>query len=147
MANNNFNTKEFLRGAYFSPIQLGKHRITLGKVVMVIEEDDNGNDKSYIKCPIIFENNRTVDTRFYGLGAKIFCDQVRAQLNDETDYAKLGDFLKSLKDKSVDLCVSKRTYTTNAGEVKTTLQYDFLEPEAVTEASTAEAPNNEEGPF
>ena len=147
MANNNVNTKEFLRGAYFSPIQLGKHRITLGKVVMVIEEDDNGNDKSYIKCPIIFENNRTVDTRFYGLGAKIFCDQVRAQLNDETDYAKLSDFLKALKDKEVYLWVSKRTYTNNAGEVKTTLQYDFLEPETATEASASEASGSADGPF
>ena len=147
MANNNFNTKEFLKGAYFSPIQLGKHHITLGKVVMVIEEDDNGNDKSYIKCPIIFENNRTVDTRFYGLGAKIFCDQVRAQLNDETDYAKLGDFLKALKDKEVYLWVSKRTYTNNAGEVKTTLQYDFLEPDTATEASAEETSTNADGPF
>ena len=147
MANNSFNTREFLKGAYFSPIQLGKHRITLGKVVMVIEEDDNGNDKSYIKCPIIFENNRTVDTRFYGLGAKIFCDQVRAQLNDETDYAKLSDFLKALKDKEVYLWVSKRTYTNSVGEVKTTLQYDFLEPETVTEASTTETSNNTDSPF
>ena len=114
---------------------------------MVIEEDDNGNDKSYIKCPIIFENNRTVDTRFYGLGAKIFCDQVRAQLNDETDYAKLGDFLKALKDKEVYLWVSKRTYTNNAGEVKTTLQYDFLEPDTATEASAAETSTNADGPF
>ena len=144
---NTFNTSEFLRGAYFSPITVGQHKVTLGRVKIVIETKEDGNDASYILVPMTFSNGRKVDTRFYGLGAKIFCDQVRAQLNDETDYAKLSDFLKALKDKEVYLWVSKRTYTNNAGEVKTTLQYDFLEPETATEASTAEASTSADGPF
>ena len=139
---NTFNTSEFLRGAYFSPIALGEHKVTLGKVKIVIEAKDNGDDASYILVPMTFTNGRTVDNRFYGIGAKIFCDQVRNQLNDNTDYKKLTDFLKTLENKEVDMWVSKRTYAAADGTAKTTLQYDFLAP-----TETAEEPTTEAHPF
>jgi hypothetical protein len=129
MANNNsFNTKEFLGGAYFAPIALGEHQVTLGKVKAIIEENDDGNDASYIQANISFANGREITPRFYSIGAKIFCDQLRQQLEDATDYKTLQAYLKSLEGKVVKMWVSKRTYTAKDGAVKTTLQYDFLEP-------------------
>ena len=138
---NNFNTAEFLRGAYFSPITVGQHKVTLGKIKLVIEAKDNGDDASYILVPMTFTNGRKVDNRFYGIGAKIFCDQIRNQLDDSTDYKKLSDFLKTLEDKEVDMWVSKRTYAAADGTPKTTLQYDFIAPvEATEEEPTEEHP-------
>lgn len=139
---NTFNTSEFLRGAYFSPITVGEHKITLGKIKTVIETKDNGDDASYLLVPMTFSNGRKLDARFYGIGAKIFCDQIRQQTNDSTDYKKLSDFLKALESKEVDLYVSKRTYATADGTSKTTLQYDFVPPVEATEETTAE-----ENPF
>jgi hypothetical protein len=133
MANNNsFNTKEFFGSAYFAPITLGEHQITLGKVKAIIEENDNGDDASYISATIAFENGREITPRFYNIGAKIFCDQLRSQLDDNNDYKTLTAYLKSLEGKSVKMWVSKRTYTAKDGAVKTTLQYDFLEPTEVS---------------
>ena len=126
--NNNFNTKGFLGGAYFAPIALGKHQVTFGTVRPIIEENDNGDDNSYIIAPIIFENGREISPRFYNIGAKIFCDQLRTQLNDTNDYENVDAFLKSLKGKKVNMWVSRRTYTAKNDAVKTTLQYDFTEP-------------------
>lgn len=136
---NNFNTADFLRGAYFSPIQVGEHDVVLGRVSTVIETKENGEDASYLLIPITFSNNRTVDVRFYGLGAKIACDQLRQQLNDLADYSALSDFLKTLKDKAVKCYVSKRTYMKD-GSLKTTLQYDFIKTEV-------EETDNETDPF
>lgn len=128
MANNNFNTAEFLGGAYFAPIALGEHQVTLGKVKAIIEQNDDGSDASYIQANISFANGREISPRFYNIGAKIFCDQLRQQLNDTTDYKTLPAYLRSLEGKEVNMWVSKRTYTAKDGAVKTTLQYDFLEP-------------------
>ena len=147
MANNNFNTAEFLRGAYFSPIELGAHTVTLGRVKTVIETKDDNTDGSYLLVPINFNNGRKVDVRFYGIGAKIFCDQIRQQLGDDTDYNKLVDFLKTLTEKSVSVWISKRTYTANDGKVKTTLQYDFVEPDEATTPTSAEPAEPAELPF
>lgn len=133
MANNNFNTAEFLRGAYFSPITVGQHKVKLGKLKTVIDSKEDGSDASYLLVPMTFSNGRKVDTRFYGLGAKICCDQLRQQLEDTTDYKKLSDFLKTLEDKEVDMWVSKRTYASTDGTPKTTLQYDFIAPVEETE--------------
>lgn len=137
MANNNsFNTKEFLGSAYFAPIALGEHQVTLGKVRAIVEDNDNGEDASYILATIAFENGREITPRFYNIGAKIFCDQIRAQLNDSNDYKTLVAFLKSLEGKQVKMWVSKRTYTAKDGAVKTTLQYDFTEPTEVANETT-----------
>ena len=124
---NKFNTSEFLKGAYFSPIQVGEHEVTLAKPQIVIDTKENGDDASYLLIPITFSNNRTVDVRFYGIGAKICCDQLRQQLNDLTDYSTLEDFLKTLKNKTVKCYVSKRTYLKDDA-LKSTLQYDFIKP-------------------
>lgn len=138
MANNNFNTKEFFGGAYFAPIALGEHQVTLGKVRPIIEENDDGSDASYILANISFENGREITPRFYNIGAKIFCDQLRTQLEDNTDYKTLPAYLKSLEGKSVKMWVSKRTYSAKDGAVKTTLQYDFLKPDEVDNSTTEE---------
>ena len=134
---NNFNTADFLRGAYFSPIQVGEHDVVLGRVQTVIETKENGDDASYLLIPVTFSNNRTVDIRFYGIGAKIACDQLRQQLNDLTDYNALSDFLKTLKGKAVKCYVSKRTYMKDDA-LKTTLQYDFVKPEVEVEETDDE---------
>lgn len=145
---NAFNTSDFLRGAYFSPITVGQHKVTLGRVKTVIDTKEDGSDASYILAPMTFNNGRTVDARFYGIGAKIFCDQIRQQLDDSTDYKRLPDFLKTLVDKEVDLWVSKRTYADKDGAPKTTLQYDFVAPVETSETTSevAEA-STEEHPF
>lgn len=138
---NTFNTSDFLKGAYFSPITVGQHKVTLGRVKAILETKEDGSDASYILVPMTFANGRKVDTRFYGVGAKIFCDQIRQQLNDSTDYKKLAEFLKTLEEKEVDMWVSKRTYATTDGVPKTTLQYDFVAPvEASDEEHTEEHP-------
>lgn len=124
----NFVTKNFLSGAFYAPIALGEHQVTLGNVKPVIEENDRGEDASYISAPIVFDNGREVAVRFYGIGAQIFCNQIRQQLEDNKDYDNIGKFLKTLKDKSVKVWVSKRTYTAKDGSIKSTLQYDFVEP-------------------
>ena len=134
MANNNFNTADFLKGAYYSPIQVGEHDVVLGRVTTVIEQKENGDDASYLLIPITFSNNRTVEVRFYSLGAKIACDQLRQQLNDLADYTKLADFLKTLQNKVVKCYVSKRTYVKDEA-LKTTLQYDFIKPEVIEDAT------------
>lgn len=144
MANNNFNTADFLRGAYYSPITVGKHQITLGKIKRVIDTKEDGTDASYLLVPLIFSNGRTVDNRFYGIGAKIFCDQMRQQIEDNADYDKLTEYLKSLEGKDVSVWISKRIYTANDGTLKSTLQYDFVEPIETTasqEANVAEEPH------
>lgn len=141
---NTFNTADFLRGAYYSPITVGKHQITLGKIKRVIDTKEDGTDASYLLVPLIFSNGRTVDNRFYGIGAKIFCDQMRQQIEDNADYDKLTEYLKSLEGKEVNVWISKRIYTANDGTLKSTLQYDFVEPiEATTssEANDTEEPN------
>lgn len=139
MANNTtFNTKEFFAGAYFAPIALGKHQVTLGKVKAITDTNDDGSDASYISATILFANGREITPRFYSIGAKIFCDQLRNQLNDETDYKTLNAYLKSLEGKSVNVWVSRRTYTARDGAVKTTLQYDFVEPTETVADTTEE---------
>ena len=143
MANNNFNTKEFFSSAYFAPITLGEHTVTLGRVRAVIEENE-GKDSSYILAPMTFSNGRKIDNRFYAIGAKIFCDQIRQQLEDATDYKKLPDFLRTLEGKEIKVWVSKRTYAATDGTPKTTLQYDFVAPVEVAEDSEE---TTEENPF
>ena len=138
MANNTFNTKEFLGGAYFAPIALGAHKVTLGTVRAIIDDNDDGSDASYIVADIVFENDRKISPRFYNIGAKIFCDQLRTQLQDDADYKDIASYLKSLKGKEVTMYVSKRTYTARDGAVKTTLQYDFLEPNEAVDAPAEE---------
>lgn len=131
MANNNsFNTRDFLSGAFFAPIQLGEHTIKFGKVRIILEEKEDGTDASYILAPMTFENEREVQTRFYGLSTQIFCTQTRTQSQDLTDYKSVAQYLKSLEGKEFKVWVSKRTYTARDGSVKTTLQYDFTAPEA-----------------
>lgn len=139
---NAFNTKEFFGGAYFAPIALGEHKVTLGRVRAILEDKEDGSDASYILAPMTFNNGRKIDNRFYGIGAKIFCDQIRTQLEDATDYKKLVDFLKTLEGKEVNVWVSKRTYAAADGTPKTTLQYDFVAP-----AEDSEEPATEEHPF
>lgn len=139
MANNNsFNTKEFFGGAYFAPITLGEHQVTLGKVRAIEDSNDDGSDASYIVANISFENGREISPRFYSIGAKIFCDQLRQQLEDVSDYKTIAAYLKSLEGKSVKMWVSKRTYTAKDGAVKTTLQYDFTEPAELTGDNSAD---------
>lgn len=138
MANNNFNTRDFLSGAFFAPIALGEHKVTFGKVKTVLEENNAGEDASYILAPITFENGREVSVRFYSFGAQIFCNQTRQQLNDVADYKSVGQYLKTLEGKEVSVWVSKRTYTSKDGMVKTTLQYDFTEPAADTAGEVEE---------
>lgn len=140
MANNNtFNTKDFLNGAFYAPIALGVHQVTFGNVKPVIEDNDDGEDASYISAPIVFDNGRVVNTRFYSIGAQIFCNQVRQQLEDQKDYDNIVKFLKTLKDKSVKVYVSKRTYTAKDGSIKSTLQYDFVEPVENSEDNSEDA--------
>ena len=136
---NNFNAKDFFGGAYFAPIALGEHKVTLGKVRAVIDTKEDGSDASYILAPMTFGNGRKIDNRFYNIGAKIFCDQLRQQLSDTTDYEKVSDFLKTLEDKTVDVWVSKRNFTIADGTPKTTLQYDFIAPMDAVEEDTTEA--------
>lgn len=144
---NNFNTADFLRGAYYSPITVGKHNIKLGKIKRVIDTKENGTDASYLLVPMIFSNGRTVDSRFYGIGAKIFCDQIRQQTEDNSDYDKLVDYLKTLEGKDVAVWVSKRIYTANDGTVKSTLQYDFVEPVESTAPATETTDCGDANPF
>lgn len=127
-----FNTSEFFKGAYFAPIEVGEHEVTLDKVALVFEEDEEGRDKSYLAMDIKFENERVVSTRFYNIGAKIALDQIRNQLEDRADYKSVKDFVKAIKGRTVKCWISKRTYEAN-GKVNTTLQYDFLQPVASDE--------------
>lgn len=138
MANNTFDTKGFFGSAYFAPIALGEHQVTLGRVRPIIDDNDDGSDASYIVANIAFENGREIAPRFYNIGAKIFCDQLRQQLEDNNDYKSLDAFLKSLSGKVVKMWVSKRTYNAKDGSVKTTLQYDFIEPAELTGATAEE---------
>ena len=129
MANaSNFNTADFLKGAYYAPIKVGKHDVVLTKVKPVFETNDNGEDASYLAVDMKFQNERIVPIRFYGIGSKIALDQIRQQMNDETDYKSINDFLKVLKNANLSVWVSKRTYEAKDGSIKTTLQYDFVEP-------------------
>lgn len=137
---NNFSTADFLKGAYYSPIQVGKHEVTLGKPKINIEETESGKDASYLLLPMTFSNGRTVEQRFYNLGAKIACDQLRAQLEDATDYPALTDFLKTLENKTVEVYVSKRTYTDDEDKVKSTLQYDFVKAVEADETEEVAGP-------
>ena len=124
---NTFNASEFFKGAYFAPIEVGEHAVVLDKARIVLDVDDEGNDKSYLALDIKFENDRVVATRFYNIGAKIALDQLRVQLEDKTDYKTVNDFVKTLKGQTVKCYISKRTYEKD-GKVNTTLQYDFVEP-------------------
>lgn len=147
---NNFNTSDFLKGAYFSPITVGQHKVTLGKIKITLDTKADGSDASYIVVPMTFSNGRKVDNRFYSIGVKIFCDQIRNQLNDTTDYKKITDFFKTLEDKEVDVWVSKRNYASNDGTPKTTLQYDFVAPVEASNEEPTEEPTEEtteEHPF
>ena len=137
---NTFNTADFLRGAYFSPITVGQHKVTLGKVHTVFETKADGTDASYLSTTMTFTNGRQIDVRFYSIGAKIFCDQLRTQLNDTTDYSELKDYLKTLAGKEVDVWVSKRSYATADGTPKTSLQYDFVAPNTPEEDTPTENP-------
>jgi hypothetical protein len=134
MANNTFNTAEFFGSntTYYAPLALGAHTIKLGKAETVIDVDDNGKDKSYLLLPMVFENNRKIDNRFYGLSAKIACDQLRQQLEDNTDYKNIQAFLKTLKDKEITVYISRREYLANDGTPRSTLQYDFVPPAVAT---------------
>lgn len=127
MANNNFSTKDFFSGAYFAPIALGEHTVTIGKAKAIVETKEDGSDGSYLLLPMTFENNRKVDNRFYGIGAKIACDQIRQQLEDATDYKSLQAFLKTLEGKELKVWISRREYIKDDAK-RTTLQYDFTEP-------------------
>lgn len=140
MANTNFDVSEFLSNTYYAPITVGQHKVTLGLPKTTIQKKPDGSDASYLSVKMSFPNGRVVEPRFYGLGAKIFCDQLRTQCNDATDYKKPAEFLKTLKDKEVDLWVSKRTYADSDGKEKTTLQYDFVAPKVATD-------DDEDGPF
>lgn len=136
MANNNtFNLGEFARKVYYAPIALGAHEVTLQNPKIVIEEKEDGSDASYLLITLQFENERKVDVRWYGIGAKIALDQLRNQLNDTTDYKAGKDFIKALKDKVVKVFVSRREYTANDGTPKSTLQYDFIEPQILDDKS------------
>jgi hypothetical protein len=135
MANNNFNTAEFFgtNTTYFAPLALGEHTVKIGKAKAVIEIDETGKDKSYLLLPMVFENNRKIDNRFYGIGAKIACDQIRQQTGDVTDYKNIQAFLKTLEDKELTVYISRREYLTNDGAPRSTLQYDFVPPVVATE--------------
>lgn len=139
---NTFNTAEFFGSntTYYAPIALGEHAVKLGKAKAVTDVDANGKDKSYLLLPMVFENNRKIDNRFYGLSAKIACDQLRQQLEDNTDYKNIHAFLKTLEDKDVTVYISRREYLANDGATRSTLQYDFVPPVV----ATAE---NEDEPF
>lgn len=130
MANNTFNTAEFFGSntTYYAPIALGEHTVKIGKAKAVIEIDENGKDKSYLLLPMVFENDRKIDNRFYGIGAKIACDQLRQQTGDVTDYKNIQAFLKTLEDKDVTVYISRREYLANDGTPRSTLQYDFVPP-------------------
>lgn len=134
----NFNASEFFKSTYFAPIQVGQHKVTLGRIKTVVGTKDNGEDASYLLVPMAFTNGRVIDARFYGIGAKIFCDQLRKQLEDNTDYKSLPDYLKTLTSKEVDLWISQRTYASTDGTTKSTLQYDFVAPRETTETETTE---------
>ena len=140
MANNNFSTKDFFSGAYFAPLALGKHTVTIGKAKAVVETKDDGSDASYLLLPMTFENDRKIDNRFYGIGAKIACDQIRQQLEDTTDYKNLQTFLKTLEGKTLSVWISRREYVAKDETKRSTLQYDFVEP-------AVEAEDNETEPF
>ena len=140
MANNNFSTKDFFSGAYYAPLALGKHTVTIGKAKAVVETKDDGSDGSYLLLPMTFENDRKIDNRFYGIGAKIACDQLRQQLEDTTDYKNIQTFLKTLEGQELSVWISRREYIANDGAKRSTLQYDFVEP-------VVEAADNEAAPF
>ena len=131
---NTFNTAEFFGSntTYYAPIALGEHTVKLGKAKAVIDVNENGKDKSYLLIPMMFENNRKIDNRFYGLSAKIACDQLRQQLKDNTDYKNIQAFLKTLEDKDVTVYISRREYQTKDGTPRSTLQYDFVPPVVAT---------------
>lgn len=142
MANNTFNTAEFFgsNATYYAPLALGEHTVKIGKAKAVIDIDEQGKDKSYLLLPMVFENNRKIDNRFYGIGAKIACDQIRQQLGDVTDYKNIQAFLKTLEDKELTVYISRREYLANDGTPRSTLQYDFVPPVVATE-------DNENEPF
>jgi hypothetical protein len=135
MANNTFNTAEFFgtNTTYYAPLALGEHTVKIGKAEAVIDVDELGKDKSYLLLPMVFENNRKIDNRFYGIGAKIACDQIRQQTGDVTDYKNIQAFLKTLKDKELTVYISRREYLTTDGAPRSTLQYDFVPPVVATE--------------
>lgn len=135
MANNTFSAKDFFgtNSTYYAPLALGEHTVKIGKAKAVIEIDELGKDKSYLLLPMVFENNRKIDNRFYGLSAKIACDQIRQQLGDVTDYKNIQAFLKTLEDKELTVYISRREYLTNDGAPRSTLQYDFVPPVVATE--------------
>ena len=133
MANNNFDLSMFAKSTYYAPIALGVHEVKLINPRIVIDVKDDGSDASYLLITLQFENERKVDNRWYGIGAKIAIDQLRNQLDDTTDYKTGRDFIKTLKDKTVKVFVSRREYTANDGTPKSTLQYDFIEPVDISE--------------
>lgn len=134
MANNNFSTADFFGSntAYYAPLALGEHTVKIGKAETVIDIDELSKDKSYLLLPMVFENERKIDNRFYGIGAKIACDQIRQQLGDATDYKNIQAFLKTLKDKELTVYISRREYDKD-GTIRSTLQYDFVPPVVATE--------------
>ena len=121
-----FNAKEFMSGMVYAPIELGKHTVTIQNAKAVFEVNEAGEDKSYLLIEMKLENDRVVPVRFYGFGIQIATNQIRKQLNEINDI-EFNKFTKNLKGVSLEVWVSKRTYTKD-GVVKNTLQYDFLEP-------------------
>lgn len=128
MANNNFDFGSFSKQPYYAPIALGAHEVKLINPCIVDDVKDDGTDASYLLITLQFENERKVPNRWYGIGGKIALDQLRNQLEDTTDYKTVKAFVKTLKDKTVKVFVSRREYTANNGTPKSTLQYDFIEP-------------------
>lgn len=140
MANtNNFSAKDFLSTTYYAPLALDKHTVVLNNPEVVIATKEDGTDASYIVVDLKFNNGRVINKRFYGFGAKIFCDQLRQQLDDSTtDYESPITFIKTLENKTVNVWISKQSYATKQGELKTQLQFDFTAPEQPAEATSDE---------
>jgi hypothetical protein len=135
MSNNTFNTAEFFGSntTYYPPIALGEHTVKIGKAKAVIEFDELGKDISYLLLPMVFENDRKIDNRFYNVGVKIACDQIRQQLGDETVYKNIQTFLKTLEGKELTVYISRCEYLAKDGTSRTKLQYDFVPPAVATE--------------
>jgi hypothetical protein len=133
-----FNPTEFMKGMVYAPIELGEHTIKIENATAVFDSDDNGKDTSHLLIECILENGRKLSIRHFANGIQIATNQIRQQLN-QTDNIMFEDFCNNLKDLSIKCWVSRRTYPAPDGTIKSTLQYDYIEPIVVSSVDVINA--------
>lgn len=140
MAINGFNVADFWNRKSFPKLEEGQYKVVLKDITLVEKVDENGDDASYIKATIHFDNGRVINRCFFREGALIFYSQLRDQLADETIYDTTGDFFKTVEDKELDMWFSKEAYVTKAGTTGVSERYDFTAPVVNTENLDEEIP-------